>query len=125
MRLVPGGRRSRSFRCGAAGLQITRSVVGIVRTHQTRITWDTKIVPDSCTCGAQLPPDARFCHKCGKPQRDEPLLVDEPVVVPPPPPLAPPPPAPPISFRNAIAVRVALATGIPIVLLSALLSAVS
>ena len=23
-----------------------------------------------CTCGAQLPPDARFCHKCGKPQGD-------------------------------------------------------
>ncbi|MBI3682128.1 MAG: zinc ribbon domain-containing protein [Acidobacteria bacterium] len=21
-----------------------------------------------CTCGAELPPDARFCHKCGKPQ---------------------------------------------------------
>jgi len=31
-------------------------------------------VPDFCTCGAQLPPDARFCHKCGKPQRDEPLI---------------------------------------------------
>ena len=27
-------------------------------------------MPDSCTCGAQLPPDALFCHKCGKPQRD-------------------------------------------------------
>ncbi len=35
-------------------------------------------MPDSCTCGAQLPPDARFCHKCGKPQRDdEPVLADE------------------------------------------------
>lgn len=76
-------------------------------------------MPEYCTCGAQLPPDARFCHKCGKPQRDEPLLVeDEPVSVAPPP---PPPPAepPPISFRNATAVRVALATGIPVFLLSA------
>ncbi len=24
-----------------------------------------------CTCGAVLPPDARFCHKCGKPQYEE------------------------------------------------------
>jgi hypothetical protein len=29
-------------------------------------------VPEFCTCGAQLPPDARFCHKCGKPQYDYP-----------------------------------------------------
>ncbi len=27
-------------------------------------------MPDFCTCGAQLPLDALFCHKCGKPQRD-------------------------------------------------------
>jgi hypothetical protein len=37
-------------------------------------------VPDSCSCGARLPDDARFCHKCGKPQRDEPVF-DEPVEV--------------------------------------------
>jgi hypothetical protein len=24
-----------------------------------------------CTCGASLPEDARFCHKCGKPQFEE------------------------------------------------------
>ena len=30
----------------------------------------TEVVPEYCTCGAQLPPDARFCHKCGKPQYD-------------------------------------------------------
>lgn len=29
-------------------------------------------MPESCSCGAALPPDARFCHKCGKPQREEP-----------------------------------------------------
>ena len=29
-----------------------------------------RIMPDFCTCGAQLPPDSLFCHKCGKPQRD-------------------------------------------------------
>jgi hypothetical protein len=83
-------------------------------------------VPDFCTCGAQLPEDARFCHKCGKPQRDEPLLVEEEqpeVVIAP----LPPPPAepPPISFRNPAAVRVALATGVPVVLLTGLLSAVA
>src|SRR6266511_3175895 len=27
-------------------------------------------MPAYCTCGAELPPDARFCHKCGKPQFD-------------------------------------------------------
>ena len=79
-------------------------------------------MPDYCTCGAQLPPDARFCHKCGKPQRDEPLLVDEPVVVvPPPPPLAPAPPPPAINFRNAIAVRVALLAGTLAFMISAVL----
>jgi hypothetical protein len=65
-------------------------------------------MPDYCTCGAELPPDSRFCHKCGKPQREE-MVVEQP----------PPPPAPlnfiaPVaiplapSFHNPIAVRVAL-----------------
>jgi hypothetical protein len=36
----------------------------------------TEIVPEFCTCGAQLPPDARFCHKCGKPQYDYPGLEE-------------------------------------------------
>jgi zinc-ribbon domain len=85
-------------------------------------------VPEYCTCGAQLPPDARFCHKCGKPQREEDLAVEEqPIIVALPPEPPPPPPAepPPISFRNAIAVRVALLTGIPVVLLTGLLSAIA
>jgi hypothetical protein len=65
-------------------------------------------VPDVCTCGAKLPPDARFCHKCGKPQRVEPVFVEE-VEDPLPPPieLAPPPP-PRIGFHNRLALRVAL-----------------
>ncbi|MEO7142232.1 MAG: zinc ribbon domain-containing protein [Bryobacteraceae bacterium] len=69
-------------------------------------------MPEFCTCGAQLPSDARFCHKCGKPQRDEPLIdALEPA---PPSPLVSPlpialPVAPPgIGFQNAIAVRIAL-----------------
>ena len=32
------------------------------------------IMPEFCTCGAELPPDARFCHRCGKPQREETAL---------------------------------------------------
>jgi hypothetical protein len=34
-------------------------------------------MPDICTCRAQLPPDALFCHKCGKPQRE--IVEVEPV----------------------------------------------
>src|SRR5262249_61629136 len=75
-----------------------------------RITWQTEDVPEFCTCGAKLPEDALFCHKCGKPQRDYLANVErEPA---PPPPLPPPPPAPlPINFRNPVAVRVGLNAG--------------
>lgn len=69
-------------------------------------------MPDSCTCGAVLPPDARFCHKCGKPQRDEPLLVEEEVQTPPLPPPAAVVEPPPIGFHNKTAVRVAMLVGV-------------
>jgi hypothetical protein len=67
-----------------------------------------------CTCGAQLPPDARFCHRCGKPQGEE--IVSEPAVEPAlnpiaaaPPEIAAPPAAPPrVSFHNTTAVRIGL-----------------
>src|SRR5438128_1087884 len=61
-------------------------------------------MPDFCTCGAQLPEDARFCHKCGKPQREEMVVEQPPPVIR----LAPiePPPAIPPSFSHPIAVRV-------------------
>jgi hypothetical protein len=74
-------------------------------------------VPDFCTCGAQLPPDARFCHKCGKPQYDYPGLVEE--SVPPEAPIAPPqpPPIPDISFHNRIAVRIGFLTAVVAILL--------
>ena len=68
-------------------------------------------MPEYCTCGAQLPPDARFCHKCGKPQYDYPGIEDveaapPPVEVPilPPAPLAQLPAE--IGFHNRLAVRV-------------------
>lgn len=68
-------------------------------------------MPETCTCGAELPPDARFCHKCGKPQREEPVaamlardaaasvapIIEVPLV-----------PPVPLSFRNPIALRVGL-----------------
>ena len=62
-------------------------------------------MPDFCTCGAQLPEDARFCHKCGKPQFEEepvaePILTDMPAVM-----MGPPVP-PEISFHNVAAVRI-------------------
>lgn len=63
-----------------------------------------------CSCGALLPDDARFCHKCGKPQYEEDIsrLSDEPVRVPPP---AAPALVPPgrIGFGNLRAVGVTAA----------------
>ena len=65
-------------------------------------------MPEFCTCGAQLPPDARFCHKCGKPQREE-IIVESQEAIPVPqlPPVESTAPAP-LSFRNPIALRVGL-----------------
>ena len=72
----------------------------------------TEIVPEFCTCGAQLPPDARFCHKCGKPQYDYPG-IEEPEPAAPPivvaSPVAPPPKVQvsgEIGFHNRLAVRI-------------------
>src|SRR5258708_28410835 len=90
------------------------SVEGMAVDTSSRITWDTEGVsgslPERCTCGAILPEDARFCHKCGKPQREEPLIPQEAAEPQPPP---PPPPLPTlepprIGFHNAPAVRIAL-----------------
>jgi hypothetical protein len=69
-------------------------------------------VPEFCTCGARLPEDALFCHKCGKRQRGEDPLAE---LLIPPPPLPPPIPAPqfpPIGFHNGPAVLIALLTGV-------------
>ena len=71
-------------------------------------------MPEFCTCGAQLPPDALFCHKCGKPQRELP----QPEIVPPPPevPAAKPEPRP-LNFHNPIALRAALVAALSATLL--------
>ncbi|MBI4877252.1 MAG: zinc ribbon domain-containing protein [Acidobacteria bacterium] len=81
---------------------------------------DTESVPDSCTCGAKLPPDARFCHKCAKPQFDEPVEETPEPVAPPTAAFAAQAPAiGEINFRNSVAVRVAfLAAGISSLLIS-------
>jgi hypothetical protein len=77
-----------------------------------------------CTCGAQLPPDALFCHKCGKPQRD--LVTPEieantypaaPVNAALPPPIPKPQPLP-LNFHNPIAVRIALVAAVSATILS-------
>jgi len=65
-------------------------------------------MPEFCTCGAQLPPDALFCHKCGKPQRDVIAAEPEPepveIVIPPIPATVP---SPQQNFHNWIALRTA------------------
>ena len=70
-----------------------------------------------CTCGAQLPPDALFCHKCGKPQREIGAVEPE-IIVPPPMPTpvieAPKVEPATVNFRNPEVLKVAV--------LSALLS---
>lgn len=66
-------------------------------------------MPEFCTCGAELPPDARFCHKCGKPQREDPvaaMIAAE--TAPIPAAAAPAVPVLPVSFRNPVALRVGL-----------------
>lgn len=76
--------------------------------HATRATLLS--VTDFCTCGAQLPPDARFCHKCGKPQFEEAGEAEtEPVseLPPPPPPVEfqPPPAAPRVGWKDPVTIR--------------------
>jgi len=79
-------------------------------------------VPEFCTCGAQLPEDARFCHKCGKPQREEDAAAEQRQVaeafvaaI-----TAPPPPLPeplPVSLRNSVTMSTALmAAGVTLLL---------
>ena len=65
-----------------------------------------------CSCGAELPPEARFCHKCGKPQfepqtqqEDAPDAEEIVAAV-----IAAPVTPPEINFRNPVAVRTALIT---------------
>src|SRR5689334_13818328 len=109
-----GVRRAIGFMRSAAA-RMSSMVTGaaiVVGIASLSITWHTGGVPDVCTCGAKLPADARVCRKCAKPQRDEPLFVEE-AEQPTPPPLIDLTPASParIGFHNRLAVRVALMAG--------------
>lgn len=80
-------------------------------------------MPEFCTCGAQLPPDARFCHKCGKPQYDYMPAVEEPEPEPElqAPVILQPPPAhllPDIGFHNGLAVRIGFIAAVGAVMIS-------
>ena len=77
-------------------------------------------MPDICSCGSQLPADALFCHKCGKPQRHMAAVEPEiaPVAPTPPPPSAAPPQPLPLNFHNPVAVRIAFVVALVTALLS-------
>jgi hypothetical protein len=77
-------------------------------------------MPEFCTCGAELPPDARFCHRCGKPQHEEVVIEEPAAVVLPPPVIQAPLPPPRLNFHNATAVRIGLLLASVASLLSAL-----
>lgn len=64
-------------------------------------------MPEYCTCGAKLPEDARFCHKCGKPQFEYPVPDAEPEA---PPPLPVAADVAEVGFRDKAAVRISLLT---------------
>ncbi|MBL8173458.1 MAG: zinc-ribbon domain-containing protein [Bryobacterales bacterium] len=68
-------------------------------------------MPSHCSCGAELPSDARFCHKCGKPQfephYEDPIPEPEEIVAAV---IAEAPRPPEINFHNPVAVRTALIT---------------
>ncbi len=71
-------------------------------------------MPEYCTCGTQLVPDALFCHKCGRPTRE--LVVPE-TVAPPPVPPPPKPQPPPLNFHNGVALRTSLLVAVSATLL--------
>ena len=70
-------------------------------------------MPDYCSCGAELPPDALFCHKCGKPQREivVPETAPKPTVIVAPVEFTAPQDAAPPTFRNPVAIKIALFVG--------------
>jgi hypothetical protein len=78
-------------------------------------------VPEFCTCGAQLPPDARFCHKCGRPQYDYMPVMEEPEPAPQATALSDLQPVrfpADIGFHNGLAVRIGFIAAIGAVMVS-------
>jgi hypothetical protein len=75
-------------------------------------------VPDFCTCGAELPANARFCHICGRPLREEDIAKPAAAVV-----ITPtiaPPPSAALNFRNGAALRAGLLSAFVSLLLGVL-----
>ncbi|MCS6951394.1 MAG: zinc ribbon domain-containing protein [Bryobacterales bacterium] len=70
------------------------------------------VVSEFCTCGAQLLPEARFCHKCGRPVREEPRAAEAPEEKPAAQPAPAAATAQEISFRDSTAVRVGFVAGV-------------
>jgi hypothetical protein len=80
-------------------------------------------MPEICTCGAQLVENARFCHRCGRPTFEEPVVEAAPI-----PEVQLPNPVRdrqtaralaaslPVGFRNPIAMRVAFLMSVGIML---------
>ena len=69
----------------------------------------------TCSCGATLPDDARFCHRCGKPLYEEPVVQGE--APPPETRVAPAPSESAINLSDPIALRTALSVaGITVLL---------
>jgi hypothetical protein len=78
-------------------------------------------VQERCTCGAILPEDALFCHKCGKPQREI-LAVETEAPPPAPPPIPAAAAPPPIGFHNGLAVRIGLLAAVLTIVVSVAVS---
>jgi hypothetical protein len=77
-------------------------------------------MPEFCSCGTQLVPDAVFCHKCGKPQKEivvPEIQIPEPVQPIPRQNVARPEPQP-LNFHNRVAVRIATLVAVSATVLS-------
>jgi len=77
-------------------------------------------MPETCTCGATLVEDARFCHKCGRPLFETEITPELPVDVPPvqqTPSRAALAAALPVGFSNPIALHVAFLMSLALMLL--------
>ena len=68
-----------------------------------------------CSCGTELPDNARFCNSCGKPQREQDIEAGPPAVEP-----APQQAREGIHFGNPVAMRTALLCGSVTALLNAI-----
>ncbi|MDP9170610.1 MAG: hypothetical protein M3N54_08340 [Acidobacteriota bacterium] len=74
-------------------------------------------MPEYCSCGTRLVENARFCHACGRPTREEIEIIETP------PPVVEVPPTVqakitqmPVSFGNPIALRVAFLMSLAIMM---------